>query len=392
MAMEALGKHRCGAIERVFCLCIIIRMESRENTRHMRSLVHLIFWGTLCALSVLTSGCSSQFFRNRNFDYLAAPVQQLPPLKVPASVQAPVFKPALVLPEGPSYYPPKLSVAMQPPADLEVALSLSPESQKSPEALAGLPKTNPSSDQVLPEKATLVLPAQKSTNTLGSSAAPTTEEKPVLMAPQAAVQMQKIPFENAMKSVSKPTVERSILSLPEAQARDVRPVQYLNLSAPSSLGSQVSVSQTASGALVPGASLLVLPQAAPSTSSVLLRPTRQEEPSVLVPKKNRIRSVQLAQDSADVPTLRVAADLKLVWQALPKALVGSGYETVASDFSKGFYFIVPMGLSADGNTRMLYLSPLGKQTQIMPFGPSGEPDSTQLASQLMAFLKRQLES
>ena len=61
----------------------------------------------LCTFAILgastLAGCAStsNFFRNRDFDYARQPVEQNKPLKVPKAVsQAPNIHPALVVPEG----------------------------------------------------------------------------------------------------------------------------------------------------------------------------------------------------------------------------------------------------------------------------------------------------
>lgn len=66
--------------------------------------------------SVLVSACSTGVFRNRNFDYLKQPVEQLPSMpKTPKGLQDPGFDTYYPIPDGQNSYAPASSVNMLPP-------------------------------------------------------------------------------------------------------------------------------------------------------------------------------------------------------------------------------------------------------------------------------------
>ncbi len=359
---------------------------------------------SVLAISIFAlMGCS---LRNRNFDYLRQPVEQQPALKIPQGVTAPKMQPYATIPPGPSAYPATTQATLLPPPGY--AQQFDPKTiPKTTEAAVPEAVTIPSA----PAPAVTVPATSTSTSVKPTQAqlqqqyVQVQKEIADTQAALTAMQLKQAAEAKSASSVVAPVTTPPLTTEPSIVMPAVAPVvaaktiptenTLLTLPATASKTSTpVPIVPAASApispvpATVPAATLLSLPtaSASPGVSAVAV-----VAPVLVVakPLKHWLAS-SMAKDSSDVATLSIQAPYQTVWNLLPTALKNSGFTTVTSDVSKGFYFIVPQGQLAQGNTWMLYINAQGSGTNITLYNNQAQPDSSAQGYALLVYIQQHL--
>lgn len=326
-------------------------------------------------------GCSdletvdNTVFRDRTYDYARYPVKVSKPLVLPKNVHV-AYQPVNQLPKGASYFAPKATVNITPPAVDRPMLIVSPEQAYEIKRKAMKAKLADLEDQLKQLKA--------QSNTHKTPVKPITTEvhknnqthpvlpKPVMTHTAPVLHQQPLSSESMKPAQPKVAVVHhpSVVTQPVIATKQALPTQ--------STSQAVTVHQ-------PIETIKPVASVTPHTASphIVKAPIHHSAVAKAVVPAVAAKTAPIAPQSPgianEVPVLQLHATFEGVWQAVAAALPKLGYQIVKHNKTYGYFFIKMKGRPQV----LLRLMPQGKHIDVLLYDAQGELDHSAAARELM---------